>query len=159
MAVYENRLLFRQTRYDENNSLVALESTWAYTIQLLDSVPIPGRYRCRILNVDFVDPDNMTSIGTQLVCVLEKWTNEGWIECLEYMPTSSSQDFYSIEDELNMMFKSFTTGVRATDEFYSPPPSTPPPYKKKTPPPKKEPTPTPPVSDVPKSDPPDFEWI
>ena len=107
MAIYENRLLFRQIKTD-NTINIALESVWAYTVQMGDSHPIPGRYRIRILNIELVDAEALTPAGTHLLCVLEKWTNEGWMECLEYMASTPEEDFYEIEDEdslVNMFIK------------------------------------------------------
>jgi hypothetical protein len=155
MAVYENRLLFRQTRDDENGITKALESTWAYTIQLGTSAPIPGRYRIRIHNVEFIEPEQGISVGNQVVCILEKWSNEGWLDCLEYIPHTLTEDPFAIEMQLNDMFKSFTTGIPSdVPNDFAPIDRPPRPKKSKVAPPEVV---VPPVTDKP--EPPDFEWI
>ena len=98
------------------------ESMWAYYIRYPSTeTNLPGRFRIRITRMtadEFmsmmgmeehpVSPDS----GFSIQGYVEKWSDKGWLQCLDWIgsPDSSNE---KIELDLIEMFKAFTTGQPA----------------------------------------------
>ncbi|OUU74689.1 MAG: hypothetical protein CBC29_06055 [Methylococcaceae bacterium TMED69] len=147
MAEYKFRKLFQLSGAGEFTDPESYESMWAYSIRYPGTDhSTPGRYRIRITRMsakDFIilmggDPTDADPQGYSIQGLLEKWTNNGWIHCLDWMgnPTSSNEE---IESDLNEMFQAFTTGL-PTDKNWEIPPRPPPRPKRKDAKDKKVPT-------------------
>tara|TARA_B100000700_G_scaffold297959_1_gene363352 strand:+ start:256 stop:744 length:489 start_codon:yes stop_codon:yes gene_type:complete len=140
MATYDHRRLFNQITRSPNDEGETNESVWAYYVKLQDSGnPIPGRFRIRVTrisNADFlqmVNPNADTDglpMGTMISGQLDKWSESGWIPCLDWMgdPDSTASE---IERELLSHFKMFTIGKSDSSIDWVPPPPPPKPKKPK----------------------------
>jgi len=164
MAEFRRRCLYRAINSVGMDGPQMMESMWAYTIQYPGADHrTPGRYRIRISKMtgaEFMsmmghelEPEEIP-IDYSMQAFIEKWGSDGWIHCIDWIgnPNASNTE---IEDDLNNMFKAFTTGEPVGADFYGTmgPPSPP---KPKGPGPKKN------SQDFPKTPPPsdsDFDWI
>jgi len=112
----------------------AYESYYAYSVTYPGAMAsTPGRYRIRITKMpaseflrnfsektDFSIEEEDLSIVFTIQAFLEKWTNEGWLQCLDWMGEPET-GLSEIEEELNDMFESFTTGISRFDDKVSSP--------------------------------------
>ena len=116
MAKYKVRKLY-QARSINGPDHYAYESTWAYTIEYPGATnPTPGRFRMRITKMpagDWVammggDPSEVED-GESVQGFLEKWSDRGWLHCLDWLGDINSS-VENIENDLLKMFEAFTTG-------------------------------------------------
>ena len=140
------------------------ETMWAYSVATEKS-KVTGRFRIRISRMTAAEmiealganPEEVPSdLSAQTIqAYLEKWTDTGWIPCLDWLGDPSS-DNYQIEKDLSDMFKAFITGnpaeIIAVPDF--PPPRS---YPKKTSADVVKIPPSTPTSGS--DDSPDFDWI
>ena len=151
------------------------ESMWAYYIRYPQTeTNIPGRFRIRITRMtasEFMammgleEGEYTPSSGYSIQGYIEKWSDKGWIQCLDWIgPPDSTND--KIEKDLLEMYRAFTTGQTADIDQGGYPPPSPPPLKSKTVkpggltvinfPPKKKPK----TEDGKATPPdPDFDWV
>jgi hypothetical protein len=131
---YSYRKLYNiETKTSDEHSN-SYESLWAYTIKYPQAEhSIPGRYRIRISRMtsdEFLAlmgaeiPDDIP-VDFSVQAYLEKWSDKGWIHCLDWMgkPDSSNN---KIEQDLNEMYKSFTTGKPTNKQYEVDLPASPP---------------------------------
>ena len=137
MAKYKGRKLY-QAQSLNGPEHYAYESTWAYTIEYPGANnPTPGRFRIRVTKMpagDFVammggDPSDVEG-GESVQGFLEKWSDRGWLHCLDWLGDINSS-METIESDMLKMFESFTTGQPAEKNWNSN--FTPPPKPKKKP--------------------------
>lgn len=176
MAEYQVRKLYNVST-SVGTSSETYESLWAYYIRYPKSeTNLPGRFRIRItrmtaeefiqlmgMDTESVEPTS----GYSIQAYLEKWSDKGWLQCLDWIgaPDSTNNE---IEADLTEMFKAFTTGqpanIKDVDPF-SGPPSTPPrkPRLVKDTPiiklPGSDDASSSSADDKPSDDNPDFDWI
>ena len=162
MGKYKVRKLY-QTKSDAGPDHTAYESMWAYTVEHASSTqPIPGRFRIRVTKLpaaEYVammggDPSDFEG-GESVQGFLEKWSDKGWLHCLDWLGNINSS-VENIENDLLKMFESFTTGTPTNKSWNSNLPPTPykPPKPKKNKKPKLEII----EGDKPESND-DLEWI
>jgi len=163
MAKYKVRKLY-QTRSEASPEHTAYESMWAYTVEYSNSTqPVPGRFRIRVTKLpaaEYVammggDPSDFVG-GESIQGFLEKWSDKGWLHCLDWLGDINSS-IENIENDLLKMFEAFTTGDPTNKNWTSNLPTTP--YQP-PPPPKKNKKPKLEIieGDKPDSDD-DLEWI
>ena len=175
MAEYQVRKLYNVST-SVGTSSETYESLWAYYIRYPKSESnLPGRFRIRITRMtaeEFIQLMGMDTAsveatsGYSIQAYLEKWSDKGWLQCLDWIgaPDSTNDE---IEADLTEMYKAFTTGqpanIKDVDPF-SGPPTTPPrkPTLVKDNPviklPDSDDT-APNSSSPPVDDTPDFDWI
>lgn len=140
MAEYKYRKLFQLGGSGEYTDPESYESVWAYSVKYPQTDhSTPGRYRIRITRMsakDFIlmmggDPKDADPQGWSIQGNLEKWLSGGWVQCLDWLgdPNSSNAE---IEEDLNEMFKAFTTGMPTEKNWDIPAPKPPSPKKKET---------------------------
>ncbi len=54
-----------------------------------------------------------------LQAYLEKWTNDGWVQCLDWMG-NPDDNTDKIESDLNGMYQAFITGIPIEEEIVTP---------------------------------------
>tara|TARA_Y100001973_G_C5174268_1_gene320919 strand:- start:461 stop:976 length:516 start_codon:yes stop_codon:yes gene_type:complete len=134
MADYRSRKLYQIGASGETDDPESYESMWAYSVKYPHAeYSTPGRYRIRITRMtaaEFImmmggDPSDADPDGYSLQGQLEKWTDKGWLQCLDWLgsPTSTNKE---IEADLNEMFQSFTTGMPTEKNWDAPVPPRPP---------------------------------
>jgi len=119
MAEYKSRRLFQLTASAHDGAPESFESMWAYSIRYPHAeYTTPGRYRIRITRMtaaEFVlmmggNPSDVENDGAFTIQAhVEKWSDKGWIHCLDWLGNPMA-DFPEIEQDLNDMFQAFTTG-------------------------------------------------
>ena len=119
MAEYCVKKLYHACSLAGPENSESYESIWAYFIKYqLSSSSIAGRFRIRITKMSAVDfiammggnPENVPPDGFSIQGFVEKWTNNGWIHCLDWLGNPETPNL-EIESDLLEMFKSFTTGI------------------------------------------------
>ena len=120
MATYNHKRLFSQMMRTALEGSETFESIWAYYVKFENSEnSIPGRFRIRVsdvsnrefvqtLNPD-VDPEYIPE-GSTLTGQLDKWSENGWIPCLDWMGDHELSTIDSIEKDLVEKFEMFTIG-------------------------------------------------
>jgi len=144
MAKYKVRKLY-QANSNAGPNHTAIESVWAYTVEYSNSNnPVPGRFRIRVTKLparDYIimmggDPTGYEE-GESIQGFLEKWSDKGWLQCLDWLGDVNSS-VENVEDDLLQMFEAFTTGVPSSKNWDTEFDSKPTPFK----PPKKKTKPT-----------------
>jgi len=120
------------------------ESLWAYYIRHPSTeTNLPGRFRIRITRMTSDEFMVMMGVDEELIPppsgfsiqgYVEKWSDKGWMQCLDWIGSPES-DNEKIEMDLMEMFKAFTTGQPA---ILTESDSLPTPRKRPTPSPKKK---------------------
>ena len=140
MAEYQVRKLYNVSTAGGTDS-ETYESMWAYYIRYPQTVTnLPGRFRIRITKMTAAEFMNMMGYdesesapgGYSIQGYIEKWSDKGWQQCIDWIgaPDSTTDD---IEKDLLEMYKAFTTGqpakIEQPDYTPSPPPKRPTPKK------------------------------
>jgi hypothetical protein len=121
------------------------ESLWAYYIRYpRTETNLPGRFRIRITRMtsdEFMammgmEEERVTTSGYSIQGYIEKWSDKGWLQCLDWIGSPGSTN-EKIELDLIEMFKAFTTGqpadiVQDDDRPFAPPPPRKKPVRKKS---------------------------
>ena len=132
MAEYQVRKLYNVST-TINSESGTYESMWAYYIRYPQTeTNIPGRFRIRITKMTaseymammgLEEGEYSSSSGYSIQGYIEKWSDNGWIQCLDWIgPPGTTND--KIEKDLLEMYRAFTTG-QSTDidqDGYPPPP-------------------------------------
>jgi len=143
MATYNHKRLFSQVTRSPVDESESYESIWAYYLKFDGSDnSVPGRFRIRVNRVSNrdmvqilnpnVDTDDVPE-GSMLSGQLDKWSEKGWIPCLDWIGDPDTATINSIEKDLVSHFEMFTLGSSEnSSEWIAPPdePTTPP--RKKT---------------------------
>ena len=141
MATYKHKRLFSQVTRSPVDESESYESIWAYYVKFEGSDnSVPGRFRIRVnrvSNKDFVqilnpnvDTDDVPE-GSMLSGQLDKWSDRGWIPCLDWIGDPESATINSIEKDLVSQFEMFTLGSSENSSEWVAPPETPAKPKKK----------------------------
>ena len=141
MATYKHKRLFSQVTRSPVDESESYESIWAYYVKFEGSDnSIPGRFRIRVnrvSNKDFVqilnpnvDTDDVPE-GSMLSGQLDKWSDRGWIPCLDWIGDPDAATINSIEKDLVSQFEMFTLGSSENSSEWVAPPETPTKPKKK----------------------------
>ena len=103
------------------------ESMWAYSVQYPGADHrTPGRYRIRITKMSGAEfmammgqeiNEDALSVEYSMQAFLEKWMAEGWAHVLDWIGNPDAQ-MTEIENDLNEMFQSFTTGEPVGSDFH-----------------------------------------
>ncbi len=142
MAEYQVRKLYNVSTASGSDS-ETYESMWAYYIRYPQTeTNLPGRFRIRItkmtaaefMNMMGYDEATAAPIGYSIQGYIEKWSDKGWQQCIDWIgsPESTTDE---IEKDLLEMYKAFTTGQPANlspSSYVPPSPPTKPPKKTKT---------------------------
>ena len=143
-AEYEVRKLYDVSTVVGPESMT-YESMWAYYIRYPGSDhSTPGRFRIRITRMtssEFlammgIDEENYDASGAYSIQgYVEKWSDKGWLQCLDWIGAPGSLN-KKIEQDLLSMYEAFTTGQPTTidsSDFPFPPRAPQPPKKPKNP--------------------------
>ena len=117
MAEYEVKKLYSATTNIGPES-VTYESMWAYYITFDHAdASIPGRFRIRItrmtsnewLSLMGMDNDDITdaAYGYSIQGYVEKWSDKGWLQCIDWLGDPES-NIKTIEQDLLEMYEAFT---------------------------------------------------
>ena len=142
MATYKHRRLFSQVTRSPVDESESHESIWAFYVKFEGSDnTVPGRFRIRVnrvSNKDFVqilnpnvDTDDVPE-GSMLSGQLDKWSDKGWIPCLDWIGDPDDATINSIEKDLVSHFEMFTLGSSENSSEWTAAPETPKKPKKKT---------------------------
>mgnify|MGYP001400932797 CR=1 FL=1 len=136
MAEFKVRKLFQLGASDTTGVPESYESVWAYSVRYPHTeYSTPGRYRIRITKMtaqEFItmmggDPATIgPTEGYSIQGYIEKWTDKGWLHCLDWIGNPDAS-YGEIEQDLNDMFQAFTTGVPTEKKWEAPVPPRPPP--------------------------------
>ena len=165
MATYNHKRLFSQVTRSPVDESESHESIWAYYLKFDGSDnSVPGRFRIRVNRVSNkdmvqilnpnVDTDDVPE-GSMLSGQLDKWSENGWIPCLDWMGDPDTATINSIEKDLVAHFEMFTLGSSENSSEWVAPPEKPIPPKRKSKTKDK-------TADSPKDEvdgPDDLEWI
>ena len=156
MAVFKRVKLFTNvSEFDDSN--IVYDEVWGYKISPEEDeegnargVRV-GRYRIRYQRTDSVSmlaeagaseaemramEQAMAELGPAISCVVESWTDSGWVRCLDWLGDPSTLPEKACL-QINDQYRAFLTGKPIEETYYSSP-SRPPvgPEKKTKKPPK-----------------------